>query len=138
MANRLQASLKTLTQVGFLEGCSFLLLLGVAMPLKYTLGIHEAVRFAGSAHGVLFIAYLVVLLMTAHRVRFPLWGMPLGVVAAILPFGPFLFDYLLKRAVVKLNPELTASGNTNNTSTSNTNSPDNLKEDAQPVPADIR
>ena len=136
MANRLQASLKTLTQVGFLEGCSFLLLLGVAMPLKYTLGIHEAVRFAGSAHGVLFIAYLVVLLMTAHRVRFPLWGMPLGVVAAILPFGPFLFDYLLKRAVVKLNPELTASGNASNTNSPG--SPDNPKEDAQPVPVDIR
>lgn len=93
--------LKTLSQVGFLEGCSFLLLLGVAMPLKYMLGINEAVRFVGSAHGILFIAYLVVLLSTASRVKLPLWGMPLGVIAAILPFGPFVFDYLLKKAVEK-------------------------------------
>ncbi|MCH2042016.1 MAG: DUF3817 domain-containing protein [Saccharospirillaceae bacterium] len=44
--------LSTLTQIGFLEGMSFLLLLGVAMPLKYMMGVNEAVRFAGSAHGI--------------------------------------------------------------------------------------
>lgn len=92
-------SIKTLSQVGMLEGMSFLLLLGVAMPLKYMYGMSEAVRFVGSAHGVLFIAYLLVLFSTANRVKFPLWGMPLGVIAAILPFGPFAFDYLLKRAI---------------------------------------
>ena len=84
-----------------MEGMSFLLLLGVAMPLKYMMGIHEAVKFVGSAHGVLFLAYLVVLLTTANRVKFPLWGMPAGVIAAILPFGPFVFDYAIKKAVDK-------------------------------------
>lgn len=93
--------LSTLTQVGFLEGMSFLLLLGVAMPLKYMMGVNDAVRFAGSAHGILFMAYLAVLLMTAHRVKFPLWGMPAGVIAAILPFGPFVFDWAIKKAVDK-------------------------------------
>ena len=93
--------LSTLTQIGFLEGMSFLLLLGVAMPLKYMMGVNEAVRFAGSAHGILFIAYLLVLLFTAHRVKFPLWGMPAGVLATILPFGPFVFDWAIKKAVDK-------------------------------------
>lgn len=43
----------------------------------------------------------MVLLFTAHRVKFPLWGMPAGVLAAILPFGPFVFDWAIKKAVDK-------------------------------------
>ncbi|UTW48181.1 DUF3817 domain-containing protein [Bacterioplanoides sp. SCSIO 12839] len=97
--NSTQSAMQMLTRVGFLEGCSFLLLLGVAMPLKYVYGIHEAVRIVGSAHGLLFMAYLVVLLITANRIKLPLWAMPAGVIAAVLPFGPFVFDYALKRSV---------------------------------------
>lgn len=96
-----QSTLRTLTYIGFLEGCSFLLLLGVAMPLKYMYGIHDAVRIVGSAHGLLFMLYLLALLFTASRIRLPLWAMPAGVIAAILPFGPFVFDYALKRSVTR-------------------------------------
>lgn len=37
------SALKNLTIMGYLEGTSFLLLLGIAMPLKYMMGIPEAV-----------------------------------------------------------------------------------------------
>ena len=93
------SSLKTLTTIGYLEGTSFLLLLAVAMPLKYMMGIPEGVKYIGMAHGLLFIGYLVILMGTANKIKMPLWAMPLGVVASILPAGPFAFDYLLKKSL---------------------------------------
>ncbi len=101
LSDEQSSSLKTLTMVGYLEGISFLLLLGIAMPMKYMMGIPEAVRFVGTGHGVLFIAYIVILMGTANKVEMPLWAMPTGVIASILPFGPFIFDYLLKKSLVK-------------------------------------
>jgi len=91
--------LKLLTIVGFIEGISFLLLLGIAMPLKYMMGMPATVSWVGMAHGILFLVYLVVLMGTVGKVKLPIWAMPCGVVAAILPFGPFVFDYMLKKSM---------------------------------------
>ena len=95
------SALKKLTIMGYLEGTSFLLLLGVAMPLKYMLGIPEAVKYIGMAHGALFIAYILVLLIATSKIKMPLWAMPVGVLGSFLPFGPFIFDYLLKKSLRK-------------------------------------
>lgn len=57
------ATLKSLMIMGYLEGTSFLLLLCIAMPLKYMMGIPEVVRYVGMAHGALFIAYIVILIV---------------------------------------------------------------------------
>lgn len=91
-----RTALKILTIAGYLEGTSFLLLLGVAMPLKYMLGIPEAVKYVGMAHGVLFIAYILMLIGTASKIKLPIWAVPAGVIGSFLPFGPFIFDHLLK------------------------------------------
>jgi integral membrane protein len=93
--------LKNLTIMGYLEGTSFLLLLGIAMPLKYMLGIPEAVKYVGMAHGALFIAYILMLLIATSKIKMPLWAMPAGVVGSFLPFGPFVFDHLLKKRLGK-------------------------------------
>ena len=53
--------------VAFWEGISYLLLLFVAMPLKYGLGIDMAVRVVGMAHGVLFVAYVATLALAWRR-----------------------------------------------------------------------
>tara|TARA_R110002124_G_scaffold73208_1_gene196315 strand:+ start:438 stop:776 length:339 start_codon:yes stop_codon:yes gene_type:complete len=91
------AALRNLTIMGYLEGTSFLLLLGIAMPLKYMLGMPEAVSYIGPVHGVLFVAYIMVLIITAGRIKLPLWALPAGVLGSFLPFGPFVFDHLLKK-----------------------------------------
>ena len=50
--------IRTLRILGNIEGVSLLLLLlGVAMPLKYAFGLPLAVKIVGMAHGVLFLAY---------------------------------------------------------------------------------
>ena len=51
--------LKTLRILGNIEGVSYLLLLFVAMPMKYYFGMPMAVKIVGMAHGVLFILYIV-------------------------------------------------------------------------------
>lgn len=47
--------------VAFIEGLSYLFLLGIAMPLKYWAGLPLFVKYGGWAHGVLFIVYMIVL-----------------------------------------------------------------------------
>mgnify|MGYP002662398966 CR=1 FL=1 len=95
------AALKSLTIIGYLEGTSFLLLLCIAMPLKYMMGIPEAVKYIGMAHGALFIAYILMLLIATSKIKMPLWAMPVGVLGSFLPFGPFIFDHLLKKRLGK-------------------------------------
>ena len=84
-------------KVAFWEGISFLLLLGIAMPIKYGLGNPWPVKIVGWAHGVLFIVYIVCLYQAASAFRWSLVKSALAFVASLLPFGPFVFDrYLIQ------------------------------------------
>ena len=89
--------LARLRTIGFLEAISFLLLLGVAMPLKYLAGRPEAVRVVGSLHGLLFVLYGLAVLHVMIVRRWPIDRALLAMVAAVFPFGPFLFDRSLRR-----------------------------------------
>lgn len=91
------SAVQRLRQVGRIEGVSFLLLLGVAMPLKYLAGWPLAVKVVGWAHGVLFIAFLWALWGAWRRARLPLRLGALVFIASLLPFGPFLIDERLAR-----------------------------------------
>jgi integral membrane protein len=86
-----------LAKIGRFEGLSFLLLLGIAMPLKYLAGRPEAVQWVGWAHGVLFILYLVLIAKAWAQRRWPLARPFLLVAAAFFPFGPFLIEPRLRR-----------------------------------------
>ena len=50
---------------GILEGISFLLLLGIAMPLKYIWHQEIYVRYCGLTHGIFFILYFMVYIKTS-------------------------------------------------------------------------
>jgi len=82
--------------VGALEAISFLVLLGIAMPLKYVWGEPLAVRIVGMAHGILFLLYCGVLYGVSQEYKWPLRKSALFFIAAFLPFGPFLVDGRLK------------------------------------------
>src|SRR5687767_2437690 len=58
--------------VGLSEGVSFLLLLGVAMPLKYIAGLPIFVKVVGWVHGGLFVLFCVALVHAATKRRWPL------------------------------------------------------------------
>lgn len=87
--------LQRLRRVGAAEGVSYLLLLGVAMPLKYLAGWPLAVQVVGWAHGVLFIAFLALALHVTVRRRWPFRRLVEAGLAALLPFGPFVWDRLV-------------------------------------------
>ena len=74
------------------EAISFLLLLGIAMPLKYMMDMPLMVKYVGWAHGTLFMAYMVLLVLAAVELRWSLWKTFLAAVASFLPFGPFVFE----------------------------------------------
>lgn len=92
-------TLKNLRITGYIEGTSLLLLIGIAMPVKYLLGEPLLVRWIGTAHGLLFMWYIVVLALTIKRNPLPWWAFPAGFIGAVIPFGPFVFEYLIAKSV---------------------------------------
>lgn len=85
-------TLRWFLQVARAEGLSLLALFGVAMPMKYGLGILEPVAYVGWLHGTLVFTYLIALSSVA-RVDGWTWGRTaLGFVASVLPFGTFWFE----------------------------------------------
>ena len=89
-------SIQTLRILGFIEGVSYLLLIGIAMPMKYFFGFPMAVKIVGMAHGVLFIAYCLLL---ALQMRANKWNLLFGIylfVATLIPFGTFVTDRKLR------------------------------------------
>ena len=77
---------------GWLEGGSYLLLLLVAMPLKYIWGEPGMVRVVGMAHGLLFLAYVGLAFAMYDRQNWSLKKLGLALLASLLPFGPFVFE----------------------------------------------
>lgn len=78
--------------VGSLECVSFLLLMGVGMPLKYLAGMPVAVKWTGWIHGILFIAYCLTILMALISKRISFRRSVEAFIAALLPLGPFFLD----------------------------------------------
>lgn len=78
--------------VGMLEGVSFLLLMGIAMPLKYLAGRPEAVRYFGWLHGLLFIGYCLAILSALVNGKISFRKSVMAFVASLIPFGPFVID----------------------------------------------
>ena len=97
-------------QCGRIEGISYLLLLGVAMPLKYLAGQPLMVTWVGWAHGVLFIGYCLLLAVAFFTRRLSFWKSLLAFVAALLPFGPFVLDRHLESAEQAEREALAAAG----------------------------
>ena len=78
--------------LGFLEGTSFLLLMFVAMPMKYFGGMEWATRWPGWIHGVLFIGYALAVWHAWLGKRLTFGKASAAFVGSLLPFGPFVID----------------------------------------------
>lgn len=96
--------LRRLITMGVVEGTSTLLLFLVAMPLKYLADLPLAVTIVGSIHGALFVVYVLMLFLAVSRVPLPPGLVAWGLVGAVVPFGPFVFDVPLKRRLDRSAP----------------------------------
>jgi integral membrane protein len=83
--------------VAFLEGISYLLLVGVAMPLKYFADLPQAVRVMGSVHGFLFVAFVVTLARAAWARRWSITRPAWMFASSLVPFGMLVLDRALRR-----------------------------------------
>ena len=89
-------ALSRLRIIGLAEGVSFLVLLGIAMPLKYLGDMPLAVTVAGWIHGLLFMALCAAVLRVKRTLRWELRTAGRVLLAGLLPFGPFVIDGWLR------------------------------------------
>ena len=99
--NKFARRLRTLS---IIEGISTLVLFGIAMPLKYFAEMPAAVQIVGSVHGFLFVSLALAFLLAVKCVPISKSLAATGIFAAVLPFGPFVFDRFLKVAQGKAPP----------------------------------
>ena len=96
------ALLQSFRVIALLEGASYLLLLCIAMPLKYWAGVPIAVRIAGSVHGALFLAYLVCTGMLFFRGQWSVGRASIAMGASVVPVATFVFDRDVRRELAEL------------------------------------
>jgi integral membrane protein len=90
-------SIRTLRIIGILEGISFLVLLCIAMPLKYLMDIPQAVKVVGWAHGVLFMAYIPAVFLARRAMQWNFFQVVVALAASLIPLGTFFMDRQLSR-----------------------------------------
>ncbi|GLZ04815.1 putative membrane protein YdzA [Actinomadura sp. NBRC 104412] len=92
-------TVRALRYVSIGEATSFLVLLLIAMPLKYGADIPQAVSLVGPIHGVLFLAYIALVVAAREALGWDLRRTVLALVAGVLPVAPFLVErYWVKPA----------------------------------------
>jgi len=95
-------SIRNLRIVGITEGISFLVLLLIAMPLKYYFNYPLAVKWVGSAHGALFILYLLAVVLAICAMDLGVSGVLFALLASLVPGGTFILDRSLRKREVYL------------------------------------
>lgn len=93
--------LKIFRVVALLEGISFLVLLFLAMPLKYIFDMPLPVRIVGMAHGVLFISFIFYLALVKLEYKWSFKKTALAFAASLLPFGTFVLDARVLKQEIK-------------------------------------
>ena len=84
-------------KVSLLEGLSLVLLLFVAMPLKYQFDMPQYVAVVGMTHGILFLLYLLLSVITSHKARWSVGFWLLTLLCSVVPFAFIWLDRKLKQ-----------------------------------------
>lgn len=90
-------------KIAFAEGVSFIVLLFIAMPLKYFAGMPMAVTIVGGLHGVLFVAFVILAREVKNEYKMSWTWMGKALLASILPFGTFYMDKYWKKEEMAVN-----------------------------------
>lgn len=84
-------------KIALAEGISFLVLLFIAMPLKYIWGLPMAVTFAGGLHGLLFVGFIIMIYLVKESFKKNIKWAVNAFLASIIPFGTFVMDKQWKK-----------------------------------------
>ena len=85
-------TLKAFRVISLLEALSFVILLLIAMPIKYILGNPELVRIVGMAHGILFVLYILGALLFKNKLNWSNQILVVVILCSIIPLGPLYVD----------------------------------------------
>ena len=86
--------------ISIIEGLSYLLLVFIAMPLKYMFDYPLAVKVVGMSHGVLFILFFLALVMAMNKYKWKFLGFQLFVYS-LIPFGFILIERIIMKSPAK-------------------------------------
>ena len=86
--------------ISIIEGLSYLILVFIAMPLKYMFNYPMAVKIVGMSHGVLFILFFLALVMAMNRYKWKFLGFQLFVYS-LIPFGFILIERIIMKSPAK-------------------------------------
>ncbi len=84
-------------KIAVIEGISYLILLFLAMPLKYFFNIPEAVKYFGWVHGILFLVFFKILILAFIKYRWSWMRLAIYLLASVLPVLPFILDKKLAK-----------------------------------------
>jgi integral membrane protein len=84
--------IKLFKHVAFWEGISLILLFFIAMPLKHFFDMPLGVKVVGMAHGLLFVAYVVIATLIKPKLHWNLTTFAMIILASLVPFGTFYME----------------------------------------------
>jgi integral membrane protein len=85
--------IKTLRVISYLEGISYILLLFIAVPIKYYANDPSLVKLLGMPHGLLFVAFVILSLMNSKKYNWSFIKTIVVLISSVIPFGTFYVDY---------------------------------------------
>lgn len=97
-----QRALRHLRIVAMVEGISFVVLVFVAMPLKYMAGMPQPVSVTGAVHGGLFLLFLYTLYQAMTECDWPFRRTVMAFIASLVPFGMIPLDRSLRHELQRL------------------------------------
>ena len=90
-----------LRMMGIAEGISYVVLLFIAMPVKYMAGNPEVVWYVGWVHGLLFMFYILALISVKINLEWKFKKTVIAFLASLIPFGTFILDKSLRKEEIK-------------------------------------
>jgi integral membrane protein len=83
--------------IAHLEGWSYLILLLIAMPLKYIWENPVLIRPVGMAHGLLFVVYVLLVFLLSREEKWDKKFTLFAYTASLLPFATFIVSSRLNK-----------------------------------------
>ena len=85
--------INVLRVISYLEGISYILLLFIAVPIKYYANDPSLVKLLGMPHGLLFILYILLSVINSKKYNWNFTKTLVVIISSIIPFGTFYVDY---------------------------------------------
>ena len=95
--------IKTLRVISYLEGISYILLLFIAVPIKYYANDPSLVKLLGMPHGLLFVAFVILSLVNSKKYNWSFIKTIVVLISSIIPFGTFYVDFKYFKNNVEIN-----------------------------------